>query len=85
METMRASSKTRGIIPVVVVELGVIDAEVLSAWRDDTMWAGIVESLLSDPLHQAEMKQNLSDTAALLGKGGVHKRAAQEILTLLNS
>ena len=47
METMRASSETRGIIPVVVVELGVVDAEVLSAWRDDTMWAGIVESLLS--------------------------------------
>ena len=42
---MRACSETCGIIPVVVVELGVVNAEVLCARCNDAMGTGDVEGL----------------------------------------
>jgi len=44
-----------------------------------------IESILTNPLHKEELVGKLKQTATLLGKGGVHQNAAQELLKLLSA
>ena len=46
MEAVRTSAETCSVVPVVVVELCALNAEVLRPWSDNTMWTANIDFLL---------------------------------------
>ena len=46
MEAMRACTKTSCVIPVVVIKLGALDAEILRPRRNNSMWGSPIDFVL---------------------------------------